>query len=134
MGPFPSVMPNYCKRREMSHIRLLSHFILILLAAPGGSLCHCYIDKEFEVKKSNFPKSKVGDIGLKPGSWGHHHPHISSIVNLEQLSTESTMKVVRTGCGQRTGLPLLHFHFFLSFGIVELALYILQELQRLLLL
>lgn len=72
LGPFPSVMLNYCKRArtgDESHLALKVIFILILLAAPGGSLCHCYIDKEFEVKKSNFPKSNVADIGLKPGSW-----------------------------------------------------------------
>lgn len=58
----------------------------------------------------------MADKGLKPGSWWHDQPQISSIVNLEQLSTKSSMKVVRTGCGQRTGHPLSHFHFFLFFG------------------
>lgn len=118
LGPFPSVMPNYCKRLEMSHIRLLKSFYFNSLSSPRRKFMSLYIDKEFEIKKSNFPKSNVADIGLRPGSWWHHHPHISSIVNLDQLSTELTVKVVRTGCGQRTGLPLLHFHFFLSCGVV----------------
>lgn len=40
---------------------------------------------------------------------------ISSIVNFEELSTKSTVKAVRTGCGHRTGQPIT-LPSFLFFG------------------